>query len=291
MLGLLILSIAIILDLLLGEPKKEIHPTVWFGKLTSFFDRRYRRRGSIDLFVGAFFSLAIMVFAITLSLLPTLLPQPLSILLSAFLLKSTFSIKSLEIHVRNTLTPDLEEKRKRVSMIVSRKTDHLSEEELNSAAIESLSENLVDSILSPIFYFLIFGLPGALAYRAVNTLDAMIGYRNERYEYFGKFAARLDDVLSFIPARIAVILFLPFSKRVWSYYRMARFKINGDKPVSAMSAVLGVKLEKKGVYSFPGRKPAESDVLKALTISKIVVFEWLFLALLVLVSSSLRGGI
>jgi adenosylcobinamide-phosphate synthase len=284
------LGIAVILDLLFGEPKKEIHPTVWFGKLASFFDRRYRRRGRVDLFAGALFSSIVIIFAVALSLLPNLLIQPFSTLVSAFLLKTTFSIKSLDTHVRSTVVQELEEKRRRVSMIVSRETANLSEEELNSAAIESLSENLVDSVISPIFYFLILGLPGALLYRAVNTLDAMIGYRNERYEFFGKFAARFDDVLSFIPARISVFLFLPLSKRVWSFYRMAKFKLNGDKPISAMSAVLEVKLEKKGAYSFPGKKPSDLDVLKALKVSKVVISEWLLLAFLILGSSGLWGG-
>jgi len=226
--------------------------------------------------------LVVVLFALALSTIPSLLPQPLSLILAVYFLKSTFSIRSLEEHVRATIIPEVEVKRERVSLIVSRNTGQLSEEDLNSAAIESLAENLVDSVIAPIFYFLLFGLPGAMVYRAVNTLDAMIGYKSPVYIDFGKFAARFDDLLNFIPARMAVMLFLPLSRGVWRYYRMARFKLNGDKPISAMSAVLGVKLEKKGDYAFPGRGPRNEDILRALKVFRIVTAEWFGIAFLYL---------
>jgi len=159
-------------------------------------------------------------------------------------------------------------------MIVSRNVETLDEAHLNSASIESLAENLNDSVVAPLFYFLLFGLPGALLYRAVNTLDAMLGYRNDRHEFFGKFSARLDDVLNFIPARLTVLLYLPLNLKVLKHYRLAKFKINSDKPISAMSAVLGVWLEKPGVYRFPGREPKNGDIRKALKVYWFVVAEW-----------------
>ncbi|MBO8181164.1 MAG: cobalamin biosynthesis protein CobD [Archaeoglobus sp.] len=291
---LIALTLALIFDLIFGEPRR-FHPTVWFGRLISFFDRKYGRscgdhenkKRIIDLLAGTLFSLVVILLAVLLSFLPSFFPHPLSLLFTAYLLKTTFSIRSLEEHVRNAAVFDVEEKRKRVSMIVSRDSSKLSEEELNSAAIESLAENLVDSIISPIFYFMIFGLLGAMVYRAVNTLDAMIGYKDERYENFGKFAAKLDDLLNFIPARISVLLFLPLSRRVWKYYRMARFKLNGDKPIAAMSAVLGVKLEKRGSYSFPGKIPSNTDILRSLRISRVICIEWIAIAFAFL---ALKGG-
>ncbi len=280
---LAILSLALILDLVFGEPRKEIHPTVWFGKLISFFDERYRRRGRIDIVMGIFASIAVIFSAIFLSILPDFLPHlPFGILLSAYLTKTTFAIKSLEKHVRDSAVPDLSLKREKVSLIVSRDTALLKENELNSAAIESLAENIVDSVISPLFYYLLFGLPGAMVYRAINTMDAMVGYKTEKYKNFGKFAARFDDLLNFIPSRISVLLFLPLSKKVWGYYRMAKFKLNGDKPIAAMSAVLGVKLEKRGHYSFPGRNPENDDIFRALKVFRIIVFEWMVVIFLVL---------
>jgi|Deesub1362A_J573_1020465.scaffolds.fasta_scaffold00340_12 adenosylcobinamide-phosphate synthase len=292
---MLVLLLAILLDFLVGEPKMMVHPTVWFGKLISFADRIYVRRGKyIDFLAGAVSSLAIILFALFLSFIPELIPLtpliPLGFLLSVYLTKTTFAIKGLEEHIKRTVVTDLEEQRSQTAMIVSRDVSKLERHELCSASIESLSENLVDSVISPMFYFILFGLPGAMVYRAVNTMDAMIGYRTGKYVYFGKFIARLDDLLNYIPARIAFCLFLPLSpRRVAAYYKLARFKINGDKPVACMSAVLGVNLEKKGVYSFPGRKAGLKDVLRSVRVFRIILAEWLLVvfAALFLVESSL----
>jgi len=211
------------------------------------------------------------------------LPKWFAIAVSVYLLKSSFAIKSLARHVKDTIREDIEEQRKYVGLIVSRDVKSLDRPHLNSATIESLAENTVDSIVAPLFYYLIFGLSGALIYRAVNTLDAMIGYRNERYEFFGKFAARLDDITNFIPARLTVLLFLPLGPRkVLSHYKKAKFKINGDKPIAAMSAVLGVWLEKEGVYRFDGRTPELGDIKQALRVYWIVVVEWILISGLVM---------
>ncbi|WP_430515230.1 adenosylcobinamide-phosphate synthase CbiB [Pyrococcus woesei] len=276
--------IALLIDLTLGEPPAVIHPVVWFGKIIGFLDSKYRRRSPpLDFLAGVLSSLVVVGFALFLSYLSNLLPNPFNLLLSIYLLKSSFAIRSLHDHVKRTITSDLEEKRRAVSMIVSRDTKSLDEPHLNSAAIESLSENINDSVVAPIFYYLIFGLPGVIIYRAVNTLDAMIGYRKERYEYFGKFAARLDDVLNFIPARITVLLFLPLGRRkVIRYYRMAKYKINSDKPIAAMSAVLGVWLEKPNYYKFPGRRPENEDIKRALKVYWIVVVEFLLAVFIIL---------
>ncbi|ASJ10684.1 cobalamin biosynthesis protein [Thermococcus sp. P6] len=268
---------ALLWDLLLGEPPSPLHPVVWFGKLAGFFDSRYGRRGPlIDFLAGTLVAISVVTFAFFLSFLPAYVPSPLNYLLAVYLLKSSFALRSLHEHVSRTVTENLEEKRRAVSMIVSRDTSNLDWVHLNSAAIESLAENLNDSVVAPLFYFLLFGLPGAVVYRAVNTLDAMLGYRNERYEYFGKFSARLDDLLNFIPARLTVLLYVPLGgRRVIKYHRLARFKINSDKPIAAMSAVLGVMLEKPGVYTFPGREPDDEDIRRALRVYRLVVAEWI----------------
>jgi adenosylcobinamide-phosphate synthase len=213
-------------------------------------------------------------------MIPYLLPSPANLLLGVYLLKTTFSIRSMYDHVVATLGED---RKHAVQKLVSRDVSELSDPYLNSATIESVAENTVDGFIAPIFYFVLFGLTGAMVYRAVNTLDAMVGYRDQRYEYFGKFAARLDDVLTFIPSRISVLLYFPFKpKKVWKYYRMAKFKINGDKPVACMSAVLGVWLEKKGVYRFEGRKPEIEDVKRALKVFLAVVIEWAVVCTIIL---------
>ncbi|AIU70498.1 cobalamin biosynthesis protein CobD [Thermococcus eurythermalis] len=279
-----IFLLALLWDFLLGEPPAKLHPVVWFGSIAGFLDRRWKRRGPVlDFLAGAFTTLIVVAFALVLSTVPFYLPFPLNYALAVYLLKSSFAVRSLYKHVARTVTEDIEEKRKAVSMIVSRDTSTLDGAHLNSAAIESLAENLNDSVVAPLFYFLLFGLPGALVYRAVNTLDAMLGYRNERYEFFGKFPARVDDVLNFIPARLTVLLYLPLGgRKVFGHYLLARFKLNSDKPISAMSAVLDVWLEKPGLYRFPGRTPKNEDIKRALKVYLIVVGEWVAIVLILL---------
>ncbi|WP_297438696.1 adenosylcobinamide-phosphate synthase CbiB [Thermococcus sp.] len=276
---LTVFFLALLWDLLLGEPPAKLHPVVWFGKMAGFLDKRWKRKSPLrDFLAGTLVALIVVIFALALSLLPSYLPFPLNYALAVYLLKSSFAIRSLYEHVARTVTRKVEEKRKAVSMIVSRDTRALDEAHLNSASIESLAENLNDSVIAPLFYFLLFGLPGALIYRAVNTLDAMLGYRNERHEYFGKFSARLDDILNFIPARLTVLLYLPFGgRKVLRYYRLARFKLNSDKPIAAMSAVLGVWLEKPGIYRFPGRTPENDDIGRALRVYWFIVAEWVII--------------
>ncbi|AFK22048.1 adenosylcobinamide-phosphate synthase CbiB [Pyrococcus sp. ST04] len=280
----MILLFALTWDLFLGEPPALVHPTVWFGRLIEFLDKHYRRRNpKADFFAGVLSSLLVAAFALVLSNTPKILPNWLSFISAIYFLKSSFAIRSLAEHIKNTIKEDIEEQRRYVAMVVSRDVSKLDKPHLNSAAIESLAENINDSVVAPLLYYLLFGLPGALFYRAVNTLDAMIGYRDERYEYFGKFAARLDDILNFIPARITVLLFLPLNpKKVPSYWRKAKFKINSDKPIAAMSAVLGVWLEKEGVYRFEGREPRLEDIRRALNVYWIVIGEWVLICVLLL---------
>jgi adenosylcobinamide-phosphate synthase len=150
-----------------------------------------------------------------------------------------------------------------VQKIVSRDTSSLSEPQLCSATIESIAENFVDGVFAPLFYFSIFGLPGAVIYRAVNVCDAMVGYRNEKYEFFGKFAAKLDDVLNYVPARLSLLLFEFFKSGAIRYGIEKNVKLNGCA-IAAMSYILGVRLEKPGYYSLEGKNPDVSDVMMAI---------------------------
>ncbi len=278
----LVLLLAVILDIALSEPPSKVHPTVWFGRAIGFMDGRYRRRGKrSDFLAGTISTLLVSLLALSLSILPEMLPEYAAFAVEVYLLKTTFSIRSLHTHVKDALVDDLDERRRAVSRIVSRDVSKLDEFHVNSAAIESLAENIVDAVIAPTFFYVLFGLHGAMVYRAVNTMDAMIGYREGRYEYFGKFAARIDDLLNYIPARLTLLLFLPFNpRRVLRYFLSAKYKVNSDKPVACMSAVLGVELEKIGVYRFEGRKPEMIDISRALDVYKMVVLEWLSICFL-----------
>ena len=255
----IILISAILVDLIVGEYPEKIHPVVWIGKLVEFWDKKFY--GGI--WRGASIIPVFLLISISTQIL-FLLPLCVSLPLQVYFLKSTFSIRSLAEHVYATCRGG-KMRREEVAKIVSRDVSNLDDEHLASAAIESCAENLVDAIVSPLLFFAVFGLPGAFFYRCINTADAMIGYRTERYEYFGKSVAKLDDILNYIPARLTYLLAMFLSPRVLRYKKYARGK-NGMYPIAAFSAILGVKLEKIGYYTIPGRKPTTKDVERSILI-------------------------
>ena len=155
---------------------------------------------------------------------------------------------------------------------------------MSSSAIESVAEGLCDSVVAPLFYFLIFGLPGAFAYRAINTLDSMIGYRG-KYEYLGKFAARLDDVLNYIPARLAFLFIViaaslkKMGREAWQVARRDHTQTsspNAGWPMAAMAGALHVRLEKPGHYVLgDGKEPKPDDIDRAVNMFTIAAAGWL----------------
>lgn len=306
---LIIFALALALDLLLGEPPRPLHPVVWVGKVIDFLERIAPRQGNqavgqskqsslravgsgpsepetvlprseiIQFLYGAFaviFSLALFTVPIYffLAYLKSLNPV-LFIAAGAYLLKSTFSLKGLARSaniIRRLLGEEkIEEARSKMRSLVSRDVSRLGYPLLVAAAIESVAENTNDSFIAPLFYFLVLGIPGALFYRIVNTWDAMVGYHG-RYEYLGKFAARLDDVLNYIPARLTGILIVLgafFTKQDGKSAWKIMFRDHGRTespnagwPMSAAAGALGVRLEKVGHYVL-------GDACQPLTVDKI----------------------
>ncbi len=257
--------IAIGIDLFVGEYPALFHPVVWMGRIVKYFDVDSKRE-SVRFFWGIMLLIVDVGIWFSVGSFATMIPGIAGIFIQAFLLKSTFSIRSLYFHVKRCGVEDEDKMRHNVSMIVSRNTANLDKWHLLSAALESLSENTSDSVTGPIFYYALFGLPGAFVYRTVNTLDAMIGYHNERFEWFGKAAARTDDALNFIPSRLTATFFAIFSpKKVFrSIFKYGPLKINGTYPMSAFSGLLGVKFEKIGYYAFDGREPVVEDIKRGL---------------------------
>ncbi|NOY12071.1 MAG: cobalamin biosynthesis protein CobD [Archaeoglobi archaeon] len=253
-LGVLELPVAIAFELIRSEPPPRAHPTVWFGRLISFLDKRLPRNA----YAGILPPLLTASLAIALSLIPSALPWPLDLLLSGYLLYCSISIRSMVEHALACLAGGAVV-RERVRLIVSRDLDGLEDWQVVSAVIESVSENFVDGVLAPLLYYAIFGLPGALVYRAINTCDAMLGYRNERYREFGRVSARLDDLLNLIPSRLSLLLYAILSRRAFSC-GLRSPKLNGHS-ISAMAGLLGVRLEKPGSYRIEcGREPEVGDI-------------------------------
>jgi adenosylcobinamide-phosphate synthase len=257
--------VALLLDRLIGEPPAALHPVVWIGQFIALLERRAPSGSAAALIFGAIMT-AIVVGAATiaglvLQRLAGMLPGPLGIAAEAWLLKTMFSVRSLidaghdvEVHLADG---DLVSARQAVTALVSRDPAALDERLLISAAIESLAENTADSIVAPLLAYGAGGLPAAFAYRAINTLDAMIGYRG-KYEYIGKIAARLDDLANLLPARISAGLLIvggalaggdvPQGVRTLREQHGRTASPNAGWPMAAMAGLLGVTLEKPGHY-------------------------------------------
>jgi len=205
-----IISFALILDALLGEPKKY-HPLVGFGRSAAFLESKFNHRDASNTLQFIMGALCLLVLVLPFVFVTYALIQFVAFtwFWEALILYWAIGHQSLRQHILDVYQAlredDIVLARKRVAMIVSRDTDNLSEQQLFKATIETGLENGADAIFSPIFWFCLLGAPGVVLYRLINTLDAMWGYRTERFEYFGKAAARLDDVLNWFPARLVAL--------------------------------------------------------------------------------------
>lgn len=264
--NLFVLPLAILIDLVIGEYPGRLHPVVWMGAVISLFLKIAPKKNNTVKFI---YGLFIVLFTIALFSLPVyfllVYLKGISLILyipaAAILFKSCFSARALDAAVRKVgdllFKDKTEAARQEISCLVSRDTWNLNRRQITSAAVEVTAESLTDSIVAPLFYWLLLGVPGAVAYRVVNTFDARIGYHGE-HEYIGKFAARLDDVLNYIPARISGLLMVVSScpakmnaRRSWAI--MVRDHANTESPnagwtMAAVAGALGVQLEKPGYY-------------------------------------------
>jgi len=206
------LLIGWLLDLLLGDPSWLPHPVVGFGKMIAFGER-HLNKGNHRMLKGAIMSffLIVLVFAIfwLIENQLSIIHYPLSIAFESLLIFYCLAGTTLIREVRKVFRAvdrSLDEGRKQVARIVGRDTAQLSAQEIRTAALETLAENLSDGVIAPLFWLTIGGVPAMVAYKMVNTLDSMIGYRTERYKDFGCWAAHIDDVANYIPARITALL-------------------------------------------------------------------------------------
>jgi adenosylcobinamide-phosphate synthase len=265
--------LALAFDRGVGEPPGALHPVVGIGRLIGMLERRAPRSPRAQLAYGA----AIVAASAGAAWGGSWLALRCAPWLAPYLLKSAFAWRALRqagLQVAACLErDDLASARQALRALVSRDTADLDAPLLAAAAIESLAENLSDSIVAPLLYDACGGMPVALAYRAVNTCDAMIGYRG-RYEYLGKAAARLDDLLNLIPARLSALLLVVAAGRrarvAWRARRSARTtpSPNAGWPMSAAAGALGVVLEKRGVYRLNdgARPPTAADVRRAVVL-------------------------
>jgi adenosylcobinamide-phosphate synthase len=263
-LALLTVLLAGLMDVVLGEPPNALHPVVWMGRLIgALMGGRPHGRPRAEFAFGVLVVLLTAGSACAAGLLLTwgltYLPWWLALPIGAWVLKTTFALRGLVRagrDVQRALAAGPDAARARLSALVSRAPD-LEPPLIVSATVESLAENLTDSVVSPLLYFALLGLPGALAYRAINTMDAMIGYRDER-EYVGKAAARTDDTVNWVPTRIAALLLVAAAtirrtaRAAWAALRTQHRPEHGPNKtlaIATMAGALGVQLEKPGAYT------------------------------------------
>ncbi|MCY3913270.1 MAG: adenosylcobinamide-phosphate synthase CbiB [Chloroflexi bacterium] len=279
-----ILAIAVVLDLLLPEPPHAVHPVVWMGKATETL-----RRVAPQHPVGAFAYGCVMVVVVVggtgaaawFGLAALAAIHPIAYLIGgAVVLRTAFALTGLTAAAHRTrralVEGRLEVARESLRSLVSRDATALTPPQVAAAAIESVAENTTDSFVGPWIAFALFGVPGAIAYRALNTMDSMVGYRGTT-EYLGKAAARLDDLTNLIPARLSALTVLASgwlarlpAGRAWRTMRRdggATASPNAGLTMSAMAGLLGVCLEKPGHYRLGAgfRDPEPGEIGRAVT--------------------------
>ena len=249
MLAILPLLAGWILDLLIGDPQWLPHPVVWFGKAIAACEHKLNR-GHHRKVKGAIVAMILIAFVFALTWLIRYwllsLSSYLLLLFDAIIIFYCLAGTTLIREVREVffaLDRSLEEGRQQVARIVGRDTSELSAQEVRTAALETLAENLSDGVIAPLFWFALLGTPGMLAYKMVNTLDSMIGYKTERYKDFGCWAAHIDDVANYIPARLTALLMILASgklrllKFVWKNGRR-HASPNSGYPEAALAGIL-----------------------------------------------------
>ncbi|BDQ30110.1 cobalamin biosynthesis protein CobD [Nitrosopumilus zosterae] len=269
--SIFIVGIAIFIDLTLGDPKNKYHPTVWMGKLIATLTPIAKNKNpTIEKTGGILIIIITSLIVISLLLILNVGISLISfdyisiivyVIVGGLLLKTTIAIRGMENHTHKILEfldNDLDGARANLSMIVKRNTKNLDKNHVISGMLESISENTVDGITGPLFYFSIFGLPGAFMYRVINTADSMIGYRTDLFKNVGWFAATCDTILNYVPSRLTgltMIISAAILKNNWkkSYKIMIRDgkkteSPNAGYPMAALAGALETKFEKINHY-------------------------------------------
>jgi len=270
--SMIIIGIAILLDFVFGDPKNKYHPTAWIGILLAKLvlvvknkDSHMEKLGGIIIVVVT--SSIVVLFLLSIEYGISLLKIEylsiiVSIMIGGLLLKTTIAIRGMENHANAVLmsleSGNLDDARTNLSMIVKRNTKNLSKNHIISGVLESISENTVDGITGPLFYYAFFGLPGAFVYRVINTADSMIGYKTDVFKNIGWFSASCDTVLNYIPSRLTGLIMIVSAailQNNWkeSYKVMIRDSKktespNAGYPMAALAGALETKFEKINHY-------------------------------------------
>jgi len=298
--GLEVFALAAAFDILVGEPPASIHPVIWIGRLISRL-----RKLAPNTMIGGLAVAALVIFGTIVSgyilvYIASLVLPALGLLMAAYLLKSTFAVRCLletSQSIGRAIDDDLNSAKSMLPALVGRKTEGLTSAQARSAVIESLSENYVDSVLSPIFYYLLFepfglGLEAALGFKAISTMDSMLGYKTKDLIHMGFVPAHLDDLANYIPARLSIFLIALSNPGKAGKALSTAFRDHGKTPspnsgwpMSAAAGALGVRLDKPEYYVLleEGSEPRREDIARALRLVGTAMALAIIISLLVLV--------
>jgi adenosylcobinamide-phosphate synthase len=262
----LLILLSVMLDLIIGDPKWLPHPVILFGKIISTIEKAWNKGGRKKLkgiILAAFLPFSVFIISLFLLKLLYAISYLLGTAIEIYLISTTIAIKGLRDAAMEVYHPlksgELSEARKKLGFIVGRDTDGLPSPEVVRGTVETVAENTVDAIISPLFFAIIGGAPLALAYRAVNTLDSMVGYKNERFTDFGFGSARLDDLMNLLPARICTVcmwLGSYFMKEMRGRHAISITRRDASKhpspnsgwPEAMTAGLLGVQLGGVNIY-------------------------------------------
>jgi len=293
--SVVIVAFALLLDFLVGDPKTKYHPTAWIGKLIASLVPFTKSNSVRKELIGGILLVSVIVVTVCtvlvvldigISLLTIdIVSLIVSIAVGSILLKTTIAIRGMQKHALAVVDAvekgNLGSARNHLSMIVKRDTKNLDKNHILSGVLESISENTVDGITGPLFYYAIFGLPGAFVYRAINTVDSMVGYKTTLFKNVGWFGAKCDTVLNYAPSRLTGLvmilgaLILGYNWKE-SLYIMRRDSgklesTNAGFPMAALAGALGTRLEKMDYYTI-GNGSIEftkSHIISAITLMKV----------------------
>lgn len=303
--SLLIFLLAFLIDLAFGELPDNLHPTLWIGKIISFLKLKLRNQNnSKERFNGILLCLfSILIYVVPVILIINLVRIFLGwlpfIFISAFILSTTFAIKCMKqytIPVVNALeNSDYDKAKKFLPFIVRRDPNKLTRKNIISAAVETIAEGTTDGITSPFFYFALFGVPGAVIYRVVNTLDSMVGYKDLENIHIGWFSAKMDTLLNYIPARLTALFMIITSiilKENWreAWRILNRDKNNTESPnagwtLSTIAGALNIQLEKPGFYLVgENNNLTPNHIIRALRIMLVTAILFAILVVLPILS-------
>jgi len=292
-----IMVLAFVFDLAIGDPPSRLHPVVWMGYVIGKAKRLNRGSRLARRVLGVLVAIAIIaLFSIPIYLTLKVLSNVsyiAYIIIAGLLLKFSFAFRSLADYTKpiaeKLMAGDIDGARSFIPYIARRDPAKLNEELMVSTAVESIAESTVDGVTSPLFYFALFGVPGAIAYRVANTLDSMLGYKTQELKDFGWFSARLDTILNFISSRLTALL-IAFSAWLLKLNGRSSLKIalrdhskteslNAGWPMSAMAGALNVRLIKVGFYELgdPVNELKPIHILQAIKIMRLTVLLYIII--------------